>query len=238
MKKLLAVAVLATLAIPALAIQAEPIDLSSPTFSQHVQLQGSPSRSVVYDNTTTLVSGYAPTGSSGMEIGDEIQPDKTSCGGSCSTLDSISWSVYNSSAATATLSTVDCVIRIYDTSAALAPAAENLCATLNFGTLSPNLAAGHYTTYTASDLAEYGMCCPDIMTITVQLTTSITGAKPGQIVATPPTVGASGDYIWKDTGWIWFNGNPTANLYYAVGCVPEPTSMLLLGLAGLFIRRR
>ena len=165
--------------------------------------------------------------------------DKTNCP-DCVYLDAISWSVYNSSNATGNLNSVDCVVRIYDTQGINDPDATNLCAELDFGTLAPALGPGWYTVYTASDLCDYELCCPDIFTITVELTTTDPGAVPGQIICDPPTVGASGDYNWKEgTGWVWFGGNPVANLLYEVECcVPEPASLLLLGLGAVLLRRR
>jgi hypothetical protein len=65
----------------------------------------------------------------------------------------------------------------------------------------------------------------------------------GQIMMNPPTVGASDDvFARNDAPWTyhWFGGppNPIANFGLEVVLTPEPTSMILLGLAGLLIRRR
>lgn len=62
----------------------------------------------------------------------------------------------------------------------------------------------------------------------------------GQLVFDPPTIGASQSYFWKNDVYGYsFGGppNPPGNFVWEIG-VPEPASMLLVGLAGLLIRRR
>ena len=236
MKRFIALAIVAALVVPAFAEILVTPDPGTPTLLGNEQL-GPPSRgTIVYSNTATPVAGWAH--GSGVEGGDEVEADKSGCPG-CDVLDSLKWSVYNSSGATGNLDNVDCVVRIYDTQGVYDPDATNLCAELDFGTLTPGLAPGWYSTYSATELAEYDLCCPDIFTITVTLTTDDVGAAPGQIVCDPPTVGASGDYMWMGgTGWVSFGGSPIANLLYEVDCVPEPASLLLLGLGAMLLRRR
>lgn len=241
MKKLvLMFAIIGMIAAPA---SAALVDSVGPTaidgFNGTVNLGGSGARSLVYSDTTA-VGGYAP--GVGIEFGDELETDKTGCPG-CDMLDSISWAVYNSSAATAALTTVDLTMNIYDTSGGADPTPANLCASINWGTLAPGLNPGWYTVYSASDLCAYEMCCPDVMTVTLEYANAPVGSVPGTIIANPPTLGTSGDWFWKDnhagtSGWYWFGGSPVANFYFEVGCCPEPSTLALLGLGALALIRR
>jgi hypothetical protein len=59
----------------------------------------------------------------------------------------------------------------------------------------------------------------------------------GLLTYSPPTVGSSHDiYALYGQGY-WFGGNPPANFGLEVS-TPEPCSLLLLVLTGLFLRRR
>jgi len=68
-----------------------------------------------------------------------------------------------------------------------------------------------------------------------------TDAESGLFISgAPATIGASDDlFEIDDTGLFFFGGDPIANYTLAVGIVPAPGSLALLGLGGLFaIRRR
>ncbi len=68
----------------------------------------------------------------------------------------------------------------------------------------------------------------------------------GPYIFDPPTIGSSNDNLWAGPpDGQWFTGQqigmpPPYNLGfgYEVSLVPEPATMLVLGLAGLLIRRR
>ena len=74
----------------------------------------------------------------------------------------------------------------------------------------------------------------------------------GLLMFNPPTVGTSADTFFTTTGagsflvsnpagtLQNFSGNPVANFFFGITVIPEPAtaSLLLLGVAGLFISRR
>lgn len=70
------------------------------------------------------------------------------------------------------------------------------------------------------------------------------GLDYGVLHVDPATVGFNqhdnGWYQLDDLGehWYWYGGDPYADLYAGFNMVPEPASLLLIGLGALLLRRR
>jgi hypothetical protein len=59
----------------------------------------------------------------------------------------------------------------------------------------------------------------------------------GLLTYNPPTIGSSHDLFAMYGSTYWMGGTPVANFGLEVS-TPEPCSLLLLALTGLFLRRR
>jgi hypothetical protein len=217
-------------AVPAMAgpapLVAEPVKgiVSSPL------PLGPAAANIVYSNVTNgPTAGYAPA--VGSELGDELLT--TGAG----VLDSVQFSVYNSSASSGPLTTADLTLKFYNwDGTTFAPAGSLAVTQANLG-LDP----GYFTTLGFTDISSFAtinLATDVLATLTI---TNVTGGATavGQVLMDPPTVGSSGDYFYRDGSWYWFGGNPVANFYWEVGVTPEPATMLLaLAGIGLLARRR
>lgn len=200
---------------------------------------GSDRATVVYSNTTNS-TGYATT-TSGNEVGDDMA--LTAIG----TLDTLTFSVWNSDfTALHNLLTADFEVNFYNYS--IDPNGIFVVGSHIGGFTDPgetlNLLPGYGTGLTFSGLST-GLVPPIVFaqnTIIASLKiTNLTGGSltAGQFIMGAPTIGSSYTAFFKNGtfGW-WFPSINAGNFLWEVGVIPEPASMLLLGLAGLLIRRR
>ncbi len=236
MKKTIVLLALVAIAAPAFAAHmatAEPAP-----FGMLPAIGGSARTDVVYSNTTTGANG-AFSQVAGAEIGDDLE---LVSGG---VLDTLKFSVYNSSTSAGPLSGMDLTIKFYDlstdgTNVTMTPAGS---LTATGVTLASPLAVGYYTTFSLTGLESNNITLSDWIAATLTITNLQGGAsKVGQVMYDPPTVGASTDNFYLDNGtnigWYWFSGSPVANFYWEIGVVPEPASLLLIAVGALALRRR
>jgi hypothetical protein len=226
MKKALVLIALAALAAPVLAAELAytspmPLTYAGPLGDAQTRA------TVVYDDTTTVTAGFAQA--PGAQIGDELL---MTAGG---ILDTCSFSVFNSSA-TAPLTSADLTLKFYN----LVGTTYVLAGQLAYTNVALNLnAGGYYSTFNVTGIAGSNISLGTTVLATLTISNVVGGSTSvGQVLANPPAVGSSTDDFFYNGSWYWFNGNPVANFYWQIGVVPEPASMLLLGLAGLLIRRR
>ncbi|MBN2447313.1 MAG: PEP-CTERM sorting domain-containing protein [Phycisphaerae bacterium] len=231
MNRLLALAAIVALALPALALDLETAD---PLPVGAVPSMGDSTRStVVYSNVATATSGYSRLNPPAEEIGDELLT--TGAG----PLDSVTFSVYNSSNSTLPLTGADLTLKFYNYNSGTS--SFDLAGTLAYDNVTfTGLTPGYYTMLTVSDIAQsqtINLSTDILATLTIS---DIQGGaeRVGQILFNPPTIGSSTDDFYRDGAWYWFGGSPVANFGWEIGVVPEPTALLLLGLAGLLARRR
>jgi hypothetical protein len=82
-------------------------------------------------------------------------------------------------------------------------------------------------------LGGLSVVVPDTFTWTVKWTNSGEAwGNAGLVSYSPPTIGFSADDYWNDLGGTWYKYTAVSNFYAQVEAapVPEPTTMLLLGL--------
>jgi len=237
----LAVLVMVALVVPAMAgtLTADP---GRPIFAGS---HGAMNRgTVVYDNTVNgPLFGFSQNPNA--LIADDLTLDFTGAPGNI--LEDLAFVVYNGSSSTALMDSVDVDISVFNFDV---PSGTYVyAATLTFTGLTPGLAPGYFTTYSATGLSTNGIALADDILLGIQMYNTQPGVKPGTIGYDPPVVGASADIFFLDNtvatppgtsnGWYWFGGPPyVANFYWGVGVVPEPTSLLLLALGGLTLARR
>ena len=186
---------------------------------------------VVYDNTTTAVSGsWTPNGfwpfnayAPNEPMGDEITLTGTD-------REITEFGLILSSSQPETLSDLNLTLYANDgLDGNNFPGAPGTV--LWTGTVSSVVVSG--TTTVAFNLPN--VVVPD----TFSWTTSANSGVAGMATYDPPTIGSSGDYWWdRDSGtsqWfpMWFQIDPVANFGAKVMAVPEPTALVLLALGGL-----
>ena len=196
---------------------------------------GTPRSTVVYDDTTTVTAGFSQNPSA--IIGDDLTLTQ---GG---TLDSVMFSVYNSSTASGALMSSTNVINFYD--GQTSQLIGGFSVDLTYG--NSGLPQGYYTTITVTDLGSLNIALPTAILATQQINSVVGSNKVGQVLADPPAIGSSTDAFYldntvavppgTDVGFFNFGGSPVANLYWQVS-IPEPAAFSLLALGGLLVRRR
>ena len=200
---------------------------------------GASASTIVYDNTTTPVSGERlPSGflpfsrfAPNEEMGDEIALDGNS-------RVVTQFSLILSSSVRTTLSSLTVAFYRNDSNDAYdyygAPGTQLWTAS------DSNLTVDGTTTVTFS---VPNVEVPDTFAWTV----SAASDSAGLATYDPPRVGSSGNHYWdldhSDGLWygMWFASKPVANFGAQVMAVPEPTTSIVLalgGLAALWRRRR
>ena len=237
MKRIGVVLVLLAIAAPVLA---GGIDVAINAPHRIAGSTGADRATVVYSNTATS-TGYGST-TSGNEVGDDMA--LTGVG----TLDTLAFSVWNSDfTALHNLITANLEVKFYNYS--IDPNGLFVVGSLIGGFTDPaqtlNLLPGYGTALSFTNLST--SLSPPIVfgqnkIIASLKITNLTGGAltAGQFLYTPPSVGSSYPYFFKNGTYGWWFGStgPAGNWYWQVGVIPEPAGMLLLGLAGLLIRRR
>lgn len=205
---------------------------------------------VVYDNTTQAAAfGFSSTDLSST-FGDSLTLASTG------TLDSLSFSIFNSGSSAGALLTATVRISLYNDTvpylgtgslAAADPLLGSIDFNVNFGT---GLNAGFFSVVSSGPgLSSFGINLTTNVVMTQKIV-AMTGAATRLGVAATniaPTVGNSpGSYMYINSATVGAEGyynigtNAMANPYYNLGVVPEPASMLALGagLAALAAKRR
>jgi len=227
---------MATLSVHALALSEATLDSATPQMAAAMQMGDGTRGTMVYDDIPASGATGAFAQPVGTEIGDEL-----SLAAGPRWLDSIGFSVYNSSASTATLTRVDMTVKFYQTWAA-----SNLLGSVAFNDVTMSLAPGYYTIMRATGLYAAGIRVQlseiPLVSLTLSDAQPTTVTSLGQVLYNPPSIGASTDDFWigpPPGSWAWFSGSPVANFQWEIDTVtPEPSALLLLGLAGLLARRR
>lgn len=198
---------------------------------------GAQAQTIVYDNTTNILGNLwgqvAGGATSGPEGGDEI-----TLAGTDRDVTSIDIMIH---VLGANAGTADTQVRFYANDGA-----GDIPSTMlwDSGLLA---AMPHAAGLSMMTFAVPSVTVPDTFTWTIEFTNragSIADAM-GPRMYDPPTVGSSDNDFWihnADTTWsnVWFGGTPVANFGSTVTAVPEPASMMAIGvgLAALLARRR
>lgn len=240
MKRVVVLLALVALAGPALAYEIAATD-PAPLSAGVQSLGGAATRTdIVYScipPASPALAGYGPGPQPPYsEIGDELQ---MTAGG---VLDSVKFTVYNSSSTSnpGPLTTADLTLKFYnwDDTDPNAPVLVLAGTVGPFDNVATNLNLGYYTVFTITGLATSNIVLENVTVATLTISDATGGANRfGQLVANPPTVGASANDFYRDGSWLWFGGTPYANLAWEIGIVPEPAALALL-LGGLLLRRR
>ena len=192
---------------------------------------GASASTIVYDNTTTPVSGEkVPNGfwpfsqfAANEPMGDEITLDGNS-------RVVTQFSLILSSSVRTTLSSL--TLTFYKNDGQDAYGYDGAPGTQLWTTSDSNLTVDGSTTVTFS---VPNVEVPDTFTWIV----SAASDSAGLATYNPPTTGSSGNYYWdrdhSDGLWygMWFSTKPVANFAAQVMAVPEPTTSTMDALGGL-----
>lgn len=238
MKKIGVALVMLALAMPVLAGN---LDVASSGPLHQAASVGSHSRTTtVYSNLATPLFAYTTTsGATVNEVGDDLDM----IGGGV--LEEVTFSVWNGMSSTSPLpnqlTSADLELNFY--SGVLD--ANNVMnyswsGGFSLDNVALGLAPGYFTLLTVNQLQSLNIALTPNIIASLTITDLQGGStKAGQVAYNPPTIGSSYDMFMKNgqLGW-WFGGPPyIANFAWEIK-VPEPAGLLLLGLAGLLIRRR
>jgi len=201
-----------------------------------VPAAGVPAPTVVYDNTTTPVSGdWTPGGFWPFSVYAtyELMGDQITLAGTHRAI--TQFDLILSSSEQVTLTTLELIFYINDGID---------------GYEFPGAPDTELWSDTASDVTVDGtttvvFSVPNVVVPdTFTWVTSADSMIAGMATYGPPSVGSSGNYFWDrasdDQEWyaMWFESDPVANFGAKVWAVPEPTTMVLLALGGLLAARR
>lgn len=202
---------------------------------------------IVYNSLDqSAIAGYSELNANNPIFGDALTLSQAGH------LSFLGLSVYNSSSGgnTGSILAGSMTVNFYDNTvpysggslAGSDPLLGSATFTLNFGT---GLPVGFYSDISI-DLTSLNINLPQNIIITQQFTeTSGTSTRNGVILFNDPTIGSSPNTVYLSSsataeGLYTFSGNP-GQFGYHVEVVPEPSSLVLAGLAGataLILRRR
>lgn len=209
---------------------------------------GAANAQVIYD--TTLGAANAAFSSTAVNSvwGDAV--NMTGAG----KLDAFSFSFYNSGSSTSAVTAVNIEFNFYnDTGAGYSgtgslAAADPWLGGFQTGTINitGGLAAGFYTVFSySSGLAALNINLTNKIVITQKIVSVTGGSRWGVASSNTVSTGSSSNSFYANSSTIgpegyYTSGTTPVNMFYKVGVVPEPASMMALGLgvAAMVAKRR
>lgn len=217
--------------------------MAGPMAAPAVQLYGAPGgtpRAVSVYESTAVVYGTYDT-EPGHINGDDLHMVS---GG---VLDTLSFTVFNAEATGGSpITTCDLTVDFYDMTGMTGtypnwPPTYTSVGQLTWTGIQLDLPAGYYTVVSAADIsgiATINLPADILATLTI---TNVTGgaALVGTVAASPPGLGTSDPLqMFWDGQWYNYGAGYPADLYWTVGIVPEPGTLVMLALGGLLMIRR
>ncbi len=200
----------------------------------------------VHDNTTTApISGISSTNLANIWGDDWV-------GAGTGTVDSVSFSVFNSSSSANVLATATVAVRFWDntdaTGATLLGLQGGFNGNVDFsgGVIGGGLGKGFYSIVTFTGLSSLGINLLDTYNIVTQQVTALTGGatRLGVVLLSAPTVGTGFTDFYQSPGSAgagFYNlagGATPAYIANKTTVIPAPGALAMLGLGGLVAGRR